>query len=166
MDETITAPADELAQIAADRRRDYKTAEWYLLHYEQEAVTYCDHKAEFLTIPADENGGRRGGVGKPTEARALASVTYDEQSDVFSWLRATDIAIRGLCDSKRILIRLRRDAMKQPRGVGRPSWVVWVTMRYGEWVGRHVAEVTVKRWVQEIVWRIVDIHLRIAKKII
>ena len=161
--DAFIAGADDLAQIAADRRRDYKQAEWYLLHYEQEAATYCDNKAEALSRPADENGGRRGSVGKPTESRALASVAYDEQSDSYLWLRATDIAIRGLCDSKRILIRLRRDAMKQPRGVGRPSWVVWVTMQYVNLVGHAVAEVTIKRWVQDIIWRIVDIHLRLEK---
>ena len=163
MDETITAPADELAQIAADRRRDYKSAEWYLLHYEQEAFAFSERKAEYMTRPKDDNAGRHGAVGKPTESRALQSVAFDEKSAALSWLRAVDIAVRGLCDSKRLLIRLRRDAMKQPRGVGRPSWVVWVTMKYAELVGRPVAEVTVRRWVQEIVWRIVDIHLRLKK---
>lgn len=162
--DAIIAGADELGQIAADRRRDYKSAEWYLLHYEQEAQAFNDRKAEYMTRPSDENAGRHGTVGKPTESRALQSVAFDEKSAALSWLRAVDIAIRGLCDSKKILIHLRREAMKQPRGVGRPSWVVWVTMQYGELVGRTVAEVTIKRWVQDIIWRIVDIHLRLEKK--
>ena len=162
--DAFIAGADDLAQIAADRRRDYKQAEWFLLHYETEAAAYNDRKAEYMTRPNDENEGRHGAVGKPTENRALQSVAFDEKSAALSWLRAVDIAVRGLCDSKKILIHLRREAMKQPRGVGRPSWVVWVTMKYGGLVGRQVAEVTVRRWIQDIIWRIVDIHLRLEKK--
>lgn len=162
--DAIIANADELDQIAAERRRDYKQAEYFLLHYDAEAAAYNERKAEYLARPKDENAARRGTVGKPTESLALQSVTFDEKSEVFQWLKAVEYAIRGLCDSKRILIRLRRDAMKQPRGVGRPSWVVWVTMKYGGLVGRQVAEVTVRRWIQDIIWRIVDIHLRLEKK--
>lgn len=154
---------DEGTAILAARRADYRQAEWYLLHYEQEWRAYHERKAEVLSKPADENSGRRGTVSHPTETKALQSVRYDEQSDNYAWLKAVEIVLRGLCDSKRFFVKLRRDALLANNGrrVGRRAWVVYVQMRYGDAVGRHIGERTIKQWNSAILWRIVDVHLRL-----
>lgn len=154
---------DEGTAILLARRADYRQAEHYLLHYEQEMRAYREAKEEALSRPADENAGRHGAVSHPTEAKALQSVKYDEASEVYPWLRAVEIALRGLCDSKRFFVTLRRDAVRanNKKHPGRRAWVVYVQMRYGDAVGRHIGERTIKQWNSAILWRIVDVHLRL-----
>ncbi|MBQ7516003.1 MAG: hypothetical protein IJS96_06940 [Schwartzia sp.] len=155
---------DEGTAILLARRADYRQAEHYLLHYEQEMRAYREAKEEALSRPAGENIGRHGTVPHPTESAALQSVRFDETSDVYHWLRAVEITLRGLCDSKRFFVTLRRDAARANSGQtgrGRRGWVAFVQMRYGDSVGRYIGERTIKRWNAAILWRIVDIHLRL-----
>ncbi len=155
-----------MAPILAARRADYQRAERYLLYYDRERKSYLERKAEFLSArPVDENASRRGAVSHPTESAAIQSVRFDEASEEYQWLRAVDIVIRGLCDSKRFLIRLRRDALRANGGkhTGRKAWVAYVQVRYSEMVGRAVGERTIRHWNAELIWRIVDVHLRLMK---
>ncbi len=159
--------ADLMSKILAERRADYRRAEWFMLHYDDEFKRYKEDKAEFMSRPADENASRRGAVSHPTESAAIMSVQYDAACDEYQWLRAVDIVMRGLCDSKRIFINLRRAAMRVnggKRGRGRQAWVVYVQTHYSEMVGRAVSDKTVKRWNSLVIRRIVDVHLRLKHK--
>lgn len=153
-------------ELQAERRRDYRTAEWYLLRFDDERKKYEAEKAEWMSRPADDNARRHGSIGSPTEHEAILSMQFDASSAAAGWLKAVDIVIRGLCDDKRLLVTLRRGALEANggRSPGRRAWVIYVQVRFERAVGRSISERTVRRWNADVIWRVVDAHLRLQQR--
>lgn len=172
----MVADIGEGQQLFSDMKQDRKDAEYYLLHYVQELKAYeaAKKEAEEAHAPKGDNiGGKSNLPGKPTEVKALASITFDENYPAYLWLKAVEYVQRGLGERKNIFIDVRREAEKagQPKGRGRRGWVVYTQMHYIKAIqerflceGVYVSEVTVKRWWQEIISRVIEIYLRLTKK--
>ncbi len=156
-------------EITAARRQDYHIAETFLLRYEVERRKYNEEKAQYMSPGAvDVNVGRRGSISRPTETTALQGVKFDADHEwTCHWLQAVEIVESNLTKGKRYLVQLRREAYRRAArrgGRGRRGWVGYVQSRYISQSGRDVSEVTVRRWVSDIIWRVVDAHLRIVAK--
>ena len=156
---------------------DRKQAEQYLLNYAFELLEYERRKHDDLYgSPWDDEkvGGKSNLPGKPTEAQAIKSADYDEQSPVYWWLKAVETAMRTFGERKHIFIAVRREAESQGNyregQPGRRAWVVYTQRRYAEeiqkrFINAHgwMGERTVRAWWAQILDVIVEIHLRIAK---
>ena len=144
-------------------------AEFYLLNFREESQKYELQKTEFLAAPGpiDENvgGGRSSLPGAPTEKQALRSVGYDEKQETYYWLKAVEIAVRGLSDKKRLFLEVRRKVGNEHR------WVAITQMRYLEALEHKclipdpwISDETIRRWWYSIVRRTVEIYFALKVK--
>lgn len=170
-EEAVELLGDEQA-LVSDMSRDRKLAEIYVLRYELLKRNYEASKKSVLergpkTMGAETKGNL---PGRPVETAVVKKLGYDEEHPEYSWLRAVDIALRSFGERRRIFISVRREAeVKAGGGRGRHGWVVYVQRRYSEKIqARFLSEVgwygerTLKAWWQQILDRVVEIHLRIT----
>ena len=141
-----------------ERREDRRTAAHYILNYRQEREAYEAGRAQWLARPADENGGRRGGIARPTENAAIQGVEYDLRRDAYYWLRAVESVLCALPARKRQFVELRREAARNRTGRvrGRRAWIGYIQSR----VPFFLSEPTAKRWWSEMLDAVVDRQLR------
>ena len=170
---TDIVTTEEGTAITAAIERDRRTAADYLLHYAARLADYERAKAEQL--------GRRHGAGvpgraslpgKPTEAQAVRSASYDEEHmEEYRWLKAVAIAERTLSDRKLLFLQARREAERHGRGCGkgRPSWIAYTQARFSELVADRFLQAdeelyrrTAIRWWRQIVMFAAEIHARIS----
>ena len=166
---------DEGTAIMAAMEDDRKNAEKYLLHYHELLADYKAAKQEYLEgMPKQASYGRSNIPGKPTEGKAIKSVSYDEEhSDEFNWLKAVEICERTLADRKLIFLKVRRDAENHnsnTHGRGRRGWVVYAQKHFTEEVQRrflqpeaYLSERTAHAWWDNMISFTVEAHLRLKK---
>ena len=122
--------------IYAAIQMDKKIAEEYLLHYDAISRQYQQRKIEALGgKPSRKNNGHGSTPGKPTEAKAVASVSYDERHIEYRWLKAVEIYHRTLSTNKAVFLDIRRKADKvnqNCKGVGRPAWVAYTQIHFAD----------------------------------
>ena len=183
----MLASNEEGMAIIREIESDRRTAERYLLHYHQLLKEYEKEKRVALggepvvdngqppvIEPVEEEnlgGGRSSLPGKPTEAKAVRSATYDERHEAYAWLKAVEIVQRSLGERKNIFIEIRRSAETNAMGAktqGRPGWVAFCQMRYQAAMeerfldgARYVGERTIREWWNQIIGKVSDVHMRI-----
>ena len=141
-----------------ERREDRRRAAHYILNYRQELEAYEAGRAQYLSRPADENGGRRGGIARPTENAALQGIEYDLRRDAYFWLRAVESVLCALPARRRLFVELRREAARARPGKvrGRRAWIGYIQSR----VPFFLSEPTAKRWWSDLLDAVVDRQLR------
>lgn len=141
-----------------ERREDRRRAAHYVLNYRQEREAYEAGRAQYLSRPADENGGRRGGIARPTENAALQGIEYDLRRDAYFWLRAVESVLCALPARRRLFVELRREAARARQGKvrGRRAWIVYLQSR----LPFYLSEPAAKRWWSEILDAVVYRQLR------
>jgi len=141
-----------------ERREDRRRAAHYLLYYRQEREAYRDSRTQWLTRPVDENGGRRGGISRPTENMALQGVEYDIRHPVYYWLRAVEAVVGALPPKRKQFLELRRESLRarNRKERGRRAWIAYIQAR----LPYYVSDAAAKRWWSDIVEAVVDRQLR------
>lgn len=141
-----------------ERREDRRRAAHYVLNYRQELEAYEAGRVQYLSRPADDNGGRRGGIARPTENAALQGIEYDLRRDAYFWLRAVESVLCALPARRRLFVELRREASRARQGKvrGRRAWIVYLQSR----LPFYLSEPAAKRWWSEILDAVVDRQLR------
>ena len=127
---------------------EYKKAEHYLLHYDEEQKKYQEDLADHMTKEKSEVGGGRGGVGDPTGSRAVKRVEYERTSESCAWLDAVRSVEAILTDNERKILRWRREFDRgkyQKKGRGRPPWVINVVVRFATEDERVVSDFTIRK---------------------
>lgn len=163
-------------EIVKGMEQDRKTAEQFVLNYDNKRKTYDDRKQEWLNAnnaPAGEKvGGKTNLPGSPTENAAIKVAQYDMEHPEYLWLRAVEIALKTFGERKRIFITVRREADRRAQSYhGKKSWVVFTQRRYSEEIAKRyifdeggwVSDRTIKKWWALILDRVVEIHLRLKK---
>ena len=157
--------------VYAAIQTDKKIAEEYLLHYDAISRQYQQRKLEALGERlAEKNGSHGSSPGKPTEARAIASVSYDERHIEYKWLRAVEIYHKTLSTKKAIFLDVRRKADKasqQSRGAGRPAWVVYTQIHFAEAMAARLtpfalSERAVKSWWSDMITNVTMIFFKLG----
>ena len=161
-------------EIVKGMEQDRKTAEKFVLNYDNERKTYDDRKQEWLNANNAPAGGKVGGKtnlpGSPTENAAIKVAQYDMEHPEYLWLRAVEIALKTFGERKRIFITVRREADRKAQSYhGKKSWVVFAQRRYSEEIAKRyifddggwVSERTIIKWWQQVLERVVEIYLRI-----
>lgn len=167
----------EFKEILNDMRQDRHTAEAFILEYQARREKYEQQKEEELEKMKDNDGGPSGNLpSSPTERAAVLSVQYDQDHwGEYSWLQAVEVAMKTFGERKHIFIAVRREADSKVHRVkarGRHGWVVYTQRRYSEEINKRfindmgwLADRTVKQWWHQIIDSVVEIHLRIGKKV-
>ncbi|WP_432647415.1 hypothetical protein [Mitsuokella sp.] len=149
-------------------QEDKKSAEHYLLCYEQEMKQYARELTESMhgRHPDGNVGGGRGNLpGNPVEAQAFATIKFNEHYEPYLWLRSVEVVMKKLSKQKKLFLRLRREAYQKHKCYkGKEAWVVYVQQRYAE---EHSAkgsraatlgERTASIWWRGIVQFTIDVH--------
>lgn len=163
----------ENKDIYASIQTDKKIAEEYLLHYDSISRQYQQLKAEWLgrNVPRENKNSHGSMPGKPTEAKAIASASYDERHIEYRWLRAVEIYHRTLSPNKAIFLDVRRKADKasqQSRGAGRPAWVVYTQIHFAEAMAARLnpfvlSERSVKSWWGDMITNVTMIFFKLGE---
>lgn len=170
----MLATIDDWQDLNKQIRRDTRDAEYFLLNYDEELMSYERAKLEARFLPCDHDeasGVRRGSMaGHPTEAHAIKNIDFDENYPAYAWLKAVEIVQRGLGERKQIFLTVRREAHRKNKGKGKRSWVAYVQHHYIEALSRryfsemtYIGERTVKAWWSDMIRRVVEIHCRLKK---
>ncbi|WP_196598599.1 hypothetical protein [Pectinatus frisingensis] len=165
---------DEAQKIAECFNEDRKTAERYLLHFKEIEADYEEQKEAYVNYKENDDnvGGGRSGVGNPTEQKALKNIEYDNLSQSARWLKAVTICRAGLGERKNIFITCRIEAETRAfrnGDRGRKAWIIYTQQRYNQEIEKRflsnesIAEITVRRWWQSIIDRVVYIANKIYK---
>ncbi|WP_196603077.1 hypothetical protein [Pectinatus frisingensis] len=165
---------DEAQKIAECFNEDRKTAERYLLHFKEIETDYEEQKEAYVNYKENDDnvGGGRSGVGNPTEQKALKNIEYDNLSQSARWLKAVTICRAGLGERKNIFITCRIEAETRAfrnGDRGRKAWIIYTQQRYNQEIEKRflsnesIAEITVRRWWQSIIYRVVYIANKIYK---
>ncbi|WP_182185543.1 hypothetical protein [Pectinatus frisingensis] len=165
---------DEAQKIAECFNEDRKTAERYLLHFKKIEADYEEQKEAYVNYKENDDnvGGGRSGVGNPTEQKALKNIEYDNLSQSARWLKAVTICRAGLGERKNIFITCRIEAETRAfrnGDRGRKAWIIYTQQRYNQEIEKRflsnesIAEITVRRWWQSIIDRVVYIANKIYK---
>lgn len=161
-------------EIVKGMEQDRKTAERFVLNYDNERKEYEDKKQEWLNannaLAGEKVGGKTNLPGSPTENAAIKVAQYDMEHPRYLWLRAVEIALKTFGERKRIFIVVRCEAEAKAQIYhGKKSWVVYTQRRFAEELakryindgGNWVSERTIKKWWAQILQRVVEIHLRL-----
>lgn len=166
---TLTEDAQKIMILF---RQDRKTAEKYLLNFNQIYKQYAQQKEAYISYKESDNniGGGRGGVGNPTEQKALKSIEFDSKSETAKWLKAVTICKAELGERKNIFIacRIAAETRAYRNGEhGRKAWVVYTQQKYAQEIEKrfltheYVAEKTIRNWWKDIIDRVVYIANKI-----
>lgn len=148
---TFSNDSDIVAAIAADK----KTAEQYLLCYDQLLAEYQKQKAKSIESKKHIYRGKNVPP-NPTADQALRSAEYDMDNGDYMWLHAVEVVERTLDDETGVLLGLRRKAYNnQGRNSGKPAWVTAVQMGMLYGVGKLYSESSIKRKWRDIITRVV-----------
>lgn len=160
---------DSAQAILKAIKQDRKTAEHYLLCYDDERKKYELERADYISMA---KAGNELDGHDPTARTSELGVECDEQSERYKWLRAVEIAAGALDERHNIFLTARRAAdnrASRTRSRGRRGWVVLtqryyydkITKRYpldeSGWLSDH----SVKEWWRGIVSRTAEIAIRI-----
>lgn len=127
-------------------------------------------KAGALAKRRNDSGGGGGSMpGAPTEQAAVASISYDERHDEYYWLKAVEVVQRVIGERKSIFLACRREADRRNSHVrGQRPWVAMTQMLFVQAIERRffdsgswISEKTIRRYWQELIAKVVDIHLRL-----
>lgn len=171
----MLADQGELDGIMMQMQKEKKTAEHYLLCYEQEMKEYAQALAENIAdgFSNGNAGGGRGNLpGHPVEAQAIANMRFNEKYEPYLWLKAVEMVMGRLSKQKMVFLQLRQEAYRKHACYrGKEAWVAYVQQRYSEVYSEkrmraaYLSERTIHSWWGGIVQFVVDVHCRlIAKK--
>lgn len=164
---------DEWSELQSAIDADRRKASEMLLHYEQKLADYKAQKEDDLSRNKPHGGGHGSMPGAPTEAEAVASVSYDEKHDEYYWLKAVEIVQKAIDERKSMFLKCRREADRQlAKAKGHKPWVTLTQTLFTSAIekrffdnGNWISERTVRTYWQSMCSRVVDIHLRLIKKI-
>lgn len=161
-------------EIYAEMTDDRKTAEGYIINYQQRRKDYDAKKADYLQskkVRFEKVGGKGNMVVSVVENEALKAAAYDMESPEYLWLRAVEIAFKTLGERKRLFIKARCEAEKKAsfdKGRGRRAWVLYTQRIYSELIEERflnatgwLCERSVRYWWKSILDRVVEIYLRL-----
>lgn len=170
----MLADQGELDGIMMQMQKEKKTAEHYLLCYEQEMKEYAQALAESIADGFSEGsagGGRCNLPGHPVEAQAIANMRFNERYEPYLWLKAVEIVMGRLSKQKLLFLRLRQEAYRKHACYrGKEAWAAYVQQRYNEeWHGKRtraavLSERTAFAWWSGIVQFVVEVYYRLLTK--
>ena len=169
----MLADQGELDGIMMQMQKEKKTAEHYLLCYEQEMKEYAQALAESIADGfSDGNaGGGRGNLpGHPVEAQAIANMRFNEQYEPYLWLKAVEMVMGRLSKQKLLFLRLRQEAYrKHACYLGKETWVAYVQRRYSETYTKGtraavLSDRTAYNWWNGIIQFVVEVYYRLLAK--
>lgn len=170
----MLADQGELDGIMMQMQKEKKTAEHYLLCYEQEMKQYAQELAENMAdgFPDGNAGGGRGNLpGHPVEAQALANMRFNERYKPYLWLKAVEMVIGRLSKQKLLFLRLRQEAYRKHACYrGKETWVAYVQRRYNEEYGEKrtraavLSDRTASNWWNGIIQFVVEVYYRLLAK--
>lgn len=170
----MLANEDDWEIVVRQIQEDKKTAEHYLLCYEQEMKQYARDLAESMhgRQPDGNAGGGRGNLpGNPVEAQAFARIRFNEKYEPYLWLKSVEVVMKRLSKQKKIFLKLRREAYhKHLCYKGKEAWVVYVQQRYMEEYqakgsrAATLSERTAFTWWGGIIKFVVDVYYRLRTK--
>lgn len=149
----------EKVDIANVQRGYRRLANHYLLRYAAELDEYQRRKKTFLDSPRDTAGKAGGGEqARPTEQRAVRSLSYDEQQEAYYWLRAVEISCRRLSKRMRLFLEARRKA------AGCRNWVLYTQQHYAAELEKQgltagLSEATVRHGWYRLVGKVAEVYL-------
>ena len=145
--------------VAGIQRAHRRLANHYLLRYAAELKEYQRQKKAFLDNPGD-TGAKAGGSqqARPTEQRAVRSVSYDEQQEAYYWLRAVEISCRHLSKRSRLFLEARRQAADCR------NWVLYTQQHYAAELEKQgltagLSEATVRHGWYRLVGKVAEVYL-------
>lgn len=155
----------ETKKIIEELKKDYRTAEeWLLFYHERKAQFEEDSRYILDKSPAFKDTGRAGTRGNSwTEYKVVQLAALD---DTEKWLTTVRMVEEGLLtESKQVFLKARRAAAQenknlQAQGKKKVNWILFVQEDYAARMAKrkkkpehkfHLSENTIKTWWKEIV---------------
>ena len=150
--------------LAIDTAKEDREALRWILNYHELRKAYIALTTEFNEIAATAYTGMPHGsdVGKPTENKTVTLMELERQK---TWLITIECLEKTMSEKARAFLEFRRRAeCVECNNVGRPGWVDYVQVRYGEWHERRYGRAFVpsRRVMYNWMDKMVDVTVRIA----
>lgn len=152
--------------VAIDIKKQNKEAIDWILNFKERRDSYISDSANFSMLGSTNYSGMPKGsdTGNPTLNKAVTLTELERQK---LWIITIESMESTLSEKRRIFLEFRRRAealQKEHDSPGRPGWVEYVQIRYGEWheyrygKGFVPSRHALHKWLNELI----EITVRIA----
>lgn len=152
-------------EFANTDKEDKEALNW-ILNYHDLRGSYISNLSEFNEIAATTYTGMPHGtdIGRPTEGKTVTLMDLEKQK---SWLITIECLEKTMSEKGRAFLNFRRQAeimADKKNGAGRPGWVDYVQVKYGEWFYKRYGRpfIPSRRVMYNWMNKMVDVTVRIA----